>query len=126
MPPHVANTHVPSYGYIQSITQHVSQALPAVNNPSFFQNYFENHPTSSTPTPSGYSPAHLQYHEERQCWATSAYKALPPQRVGQIPLRAQARQEVCVLLQPSYQLLSGKVEKVTVSCQHPFPQLLIP
>ena len=90
--------------------------VPTVNKPSFFQNYFENHAPGPSSTrqpetlPSGYSPAHFQYQGERKRWASMAYKTPS----GQIPLRAQARQEVRVLFQLSHQLLSGKVEKVAV------------
>ena len=96
----------------------VSQRVPGptVNNPSFFQKYYENHVSSSTiglgPSAQnfhGYSPAHLQYQDERKRWAAMAYKT-----PGQIPFRAQARQEIRVLFQLSHQLLNGKVEKVMV------------
>ena len=92
----------------------VSQRVPAVNNPSFFQKYFENHGSSSS-GPSGqnlhgYSPAHLQYQDERKRWAAMAYKTPS----GQIPLQAQARQDIRILFQLSHQLLNGKVEKVMV------------
>ena len=99
--------------------------VPTINNPSFFQNYFENHAPSSSSLGSssqnllpGYSTAHLHYQDERKRWASMAYKT-----PGQIPLRAQPRQEVRVLFQLSHQLLSGKVEKVTVlklNSQHLF------
>ena len=57
--------------------------------------------------------AHLHYQDEHKHWASMAYKT-----PGQIPLQAQPRQEVCVLFQLSHQLLSGKVEKVTVLRLH--------
>ena len=99
----------------QQVSRNPAPNIPTVNKPSFFQNYFENHATgpssSQSLVPSGYSPAHLQYQDERKRWAAIAYKTPS----GQIPLRAQARQEVRVLFQLSHQLLSGKVEKVVVS-----------
>ena len=96
--------------------QNPAPNVPTVNNPSFFQNYFENHAPSSLSSSSHsqtllpeYSTAHLHYQDERKCWASMAYKT-----PGQIPLRAQPKQEVHDLFQLSHQLLSRKVEKVMV------------
>jgi hypothetical protein len=102
----------------QLVAHPATTSLPSVNNPAFFQQYFQSGAVQTSPSPllqvsSGYSSAHLRYQEERQRWSTSAYKGSPASS-GQIPLRAQTRNEVRVLLQVSYTALSGKVEK-TVS-----------
>lgn len=105
----------------QLIVRPPTTSLPSVNNPAFFQQYFQSHASGAVQTlplplsqvSSGYSASHLQYQEERQRWSTSAYKGAPAGS-GQIPLRAQTRNEVRVLLQVSYTVLGGKVEK-TVS-----------
>jgi len=90
-------------------------SLPSVHNPAIFQQYFQGGAVQTAPlalpqASSGYSSSHLQYQEERQRWSTSAYKGAPAGS-GQIPLQAQTRNEVRILLQVSYTLLSGKVEK---------------
>jgi hypothetical protein len=103
----------------QLITHPPATSLPSIN-PALFQQYFQGGAIHSAPlslplVSSGYSASHLQYQHERQRWSTSAYKG-PPLGSGQIPFRAQTQNEVRVLLQVSYTLLSGKVEK-TVSYQ---------
>jgi hypothetical protein len=135
MSQHISIPHARITAVSQQVSRNPALNVPTVNNPSFFQNYFENHAhaahhPSSLDSPSlsqtipGYSPAHLQYQDERNRWAAMAYKTPS----GQIPLRAQARKEVRVLFQLSHQLLSGKVEKVTVisfqSVLHSFLKLI--
>lgn len=95
--------------------------VPTVNNPQYFQQFFGSSVSSSSApsslSTSGYSSAHSQYQDERQRWATSAYKVpSAPRNVpsGQIPHRAQTPLQVRVLFQVSYQLMKGKFEK-TVS-----------
>lgn len=101
----------------------VSQQLPNISTPLFFQNFFDrNGPISSSSslqpgqTQIGYTQAHAKYQDERQRWSSSAYKIPPAPRSlpGQISSRAQIRDEVRILLQVSYLLLSGKVDN-TVS-----------
>lgn len=94
----------------------VSQQVPTVSSPSFFQKFFEQKsiPPSSLPSgPShtGYTHAHMRYQDERHRWSSSAYKIPPAPRSlpGAVSSRAQVRDEVRILLQVSYQLLSGKV-----------------
>ena len=119
---HIPTASLPIVKFPQSTVHAVPRSstptsLPSVKNPSFFQDYFQNSSSSSSPllSSSGYSSAHHQYQDERQRWSSMAYKIPASQGTGQIPLRALPKKEVRVLLQLSYQGLSGKVEKVTVS-----------
>lgn len=116
MSQHISNPYARANAVSQQVSRNPAPTAPTVNKPSFFQNYFENQTPASVSSNSstrqnlsGYSPAHLQYQDERKRWASMAYK-----QPGQIPLRAQARQEVRVVFQLSHQLLSGKVEKIAV------------
>lgn len=107
----IQGAHTPQ-GRVTAVSQQLSSASgsasshPSIKTPSYFQHYFQAPPPSSQPQPSGYSSAHLRYEGERERWSNTAYK--PP---GQIPLRVQSKNEVRILLQVSYQVLSGKVEK---------------
>jgi hypothetical protein len=116
MSQHISIPHARITAVSQQVSRNPALNVPTVNNPLFFQNYFENHAhaahhhsslgsLSLSQTIPRYSPAHLQYKDERNCWAAMAYKTPS----GQIPLHAQARKEVRVLFQLSHQLLSGKV-----------------
>ncbi|KDR77554.1 hypothetical protein GALMADRAFT_138645 [Galerina marginata CBS 339.88] len=109
--------HTPQ-GRVTAVSQQVSWApvssLPSVNNPSAFQGYFQH--------------ASPSYEEERQRWSTSAYKPAPVSRVGygQIPMRAQTRDQVRIVLQVCYLLLSGKSEKTSIREGMPVDYEILP
>lgn len=106
----MTGAHTPQ-GRVTALSQEISRApppsLPAVRNPSIYQDYFQSTFPQSSQS-SGYSSAHARYEEERQRWASSSYKMSPP---GQIPSRAQGKNEVRILLQVSYLVWGGKAEK---------------
>lgn len=66
-------------------------------------------PSPVLPNPAlGYSQAHLQYTNERNRWSTAAYKGAPvKQGGGQIPLVAQERREVRIVMVICYYRLPG-------------------
>jgi len=87
-------SHTPQ-GHVTAMPELIQTcpSLPLVNNPTYFQQYFQGGTVHSVPqslpnASSGYSALHLQYQEECQCWANSAYKTPASSHAGsgQIPL----------------------------------------
>ena len=70
---HISIPHAQVLAVFQQVPRNPAPNVPTVNNPSFFQNYFENHAPSSLSSSShsqtllpGYSTAHLHYQDERK------------------------------------------------------------